>query len=70
MESQRRRPRLEPFYDVLRARVAEKAGTTIAELRAWMLCEHGVSVSHAVMWKTLAHLELTPALSRDRARPS
>ena len=36
------RPRLEPFYDVLRARVAEQADATIAELRAWVLREHGV----------------------------
>jgi transposase len=47
------RPRLEPFYGVLRARVAEKADATIAELRAWMTREHGVTVSHAVMWETL-----------------
>ena len=53
------RPRLEPFYDVLRARVAEKADATIAELRAWMTQEHGVSVSHAVMWETLGRLGLT-----------
>ena len=30
------RPRLEPFYEVLRVRVAEQADATIAELRAWM----------------------------------
>ncbi|MBN8926428.1 MAG: helix-turn-helix transcriptional regulator [Rhodospirillales bacterium] len=69
-ESQRRRPRLEPFYDVLRARVAEKADATITELRAWMLREHNVSVSHAVMWKALAQLGLTLAPPRGRARPS
>jgi len=41
------RPRLEPFYDAPRARVAEQADETIAELRAWVPREHGVSVSHA-----------------------
>jgi hypothetical protein len=30
------RPRLEPFYYVLQARVGEQADATIAELRAWM----------------------------------
>lgn len=53
------RPRLEPYYDVLRARVAEQADATIAELRAWMAREHGVAVSHPVMWETLRRLGLT-----------
>jgi transposase len=63
------RPRLEPFYDVLRVRVFEQADATIAELRAWMLREHGVSVSHAVMWQALTHLGLTLKKSAS-ARPS
>ena len=42
-------PRLAPDYDALRARVAEQADATIAELSAWMAREHGVSVSHPVM---------------------
>lgn len=53
------RPRLEPHYDVLRARVAEQTDATIAELRAWMAREHGVAVSHPVMWETLRRLNLT-----------
>jgi transposase len=53
------RPRLEPFYDLLRARVAEQTDATIAELRAWMAHEHGVVVSHPVMWETLRRLGLT-----------
>ena len=53
------RPRLEPYYDVLRARVAEQTDATIAELRAWMAGEHGVAVSHPVMWETLRRLNLT-----------
>lgn len=53
------RPRLEPYYGVLRARVAEKADATIAELRGWMAREHGVAVSHPVMWETLRRLGLT-----------
>jgi hypothetical protein len=50
------RPRLEPFYDTLRARVAEQVDATIAELRIWVLREHGVSVSHAAMCQALARL--------------
>ena len=38
------RPRLEPYYDMLRERVAEQSDATIAELRAWMVREHGVAV--------------------------
>ena len=53
------RPRLEPYYDVLRARVAEQADATIGELRAWILREHRVAVSHPVMWQTLRRLGLT-----------
>ena len=52
-------PRLRPLYDAIRARVAEQADATIAELRAWVAREHGVSVSHPVMWQTLARLGLT-----------
>ena len=63
------RPRLEPFYDVLRARVAEQADATIAELRSWMAQEHGVTVSHPVMWETLGRLGLTLKKSAF-ARPS
>ena len=55
------RPRLEPFYDALRA--------TIAELRAWMAEQHGVTVSHPVMWETLGRLGLTLKKSAS-ARPS
>jgi transposase len=63
------RPRLEPHYDVLRARVAEQTDATIAELRAWMAREHGVAVSHPVMWQTLRRLGLTLKKSGS-VRPS
>lgn len=53
------RPRLEPYYAVLRARVADQVDATIAELRVWMVQEHGVAVSHPVMWETLRRLGLT-----------
>ena len=43
----------------MRVRVAEQADATIAELRAWMAREHGVTVSHPVMWVTLRRLGLT-----------
>ncbi len=52
-------PRLAPLYDALRARVAEQADATIAELRGWVKREHGIVVSHPVMWSALARLGLT-----------
>jgi transposase len=65
-------PRLARFYEALRERVAEQADATIAELRTWVGREHGVAVSHPVMWKTLARLGLTlkktPARRRTGSR--
>lgn len=63
------RPKLEPFYDALRTRVAEQADATLAELRAWMVREYGVSAGHATMWEALARLGLTLKKSAY-ARPS
>jgi transposase len=52
-------PRLAPLAEALRARVASGSDATLAELRAWVLAEHGVRVSQPVMWKMLARLGLT-----------
>lgn len=64
-------PRLAPLYGALRARVAEQADATIAELRAWVAREHGIMVSHPVMWKTLAQqgLTLKKTVARGRTGP-
>jgi transposase len=61
-------PRLAPIYTALRGRVAEQADATIAELRIWAAHEHGIAVSHPVMWKTLAHLGLTLKKTPARRR--
>src|SRR5690242_14980226 len=58
-------PRLAPLYDALRARVAEQADATIAELRAWVAREHRVSVSHPVMCRfCIAHPGLCGPMSQ------
>ena len=57
------------MHDALRARVAAEADRTVAELRAWAAGEHGVRVSHPVLWKALARLGLTLTKS-GCARPS
>lgn len=51
--------RLELFSDALRAQVAAVPDGKLRELRAWLHTTHGVSVSHAVMWKVVARLGLT-----------
>ena len=64
-------PRLAPLTEALRARVASGSDASLAELRAWVLAEHGVRVSQPVMWKTLARLDLTrkKTAARGRAGP-
>ena len=64
-------PRLAPLADALRARVASGSDASLAELRAWVLAEHGVRVNQPVMWKTLARLDLTlkKTAARGRAGP-
>jgi transposase len=57
--------RLGCLHEALQARVAATADATLAELRAWTAAEHGVSVSHKVMWKTLRRLGLTLKKSRN-----
>ena len=47
------------YVSKVRARVAAGADATLAELRAWVLAEHGVRVSQPVLWKTLARMGLT-----------
>lgn len=59
--------RLAPMLSALRTHAASDA--TISELRAWADAEHGVRVSHPVMWKVLARLGLTRKKSGS-ARPS
>ena len=61
--------RLAPLAGALRARVAAECDATVAELRAWAPAEHGIQVSHPVMWTTLARLGLTLTKS-GCARPS
>lgn len=62
------KPRLAPLYSLLRARVAEQADATIAELRAWVARDHGIAIGHAVMWKTLVQQDLTLKKTAARGR--
>ena len=55
-------------HAAIRERVKEEPDATIAELRAWVLRKHGVSISLASMWTTLARLGLTLKKSAARRR--
>jgi transposase len=58
-------PKLAPFYPAIRAYVAERADTTIAALRAWLLATHQISASVGLVWHTLKLLGLTLKKSRS-----
>jgi transposase len=55
-------------HEAIRAQVAAKPDATMAELRAWVLREQGVSISLASMWTTLSRLGLTLKKSPARRR--
>jgi transposase len=51
--------KLAGLHTEIRDHVATRPDATIAEIRAWLLATHKVSASRTVVWKTLAHLDLT-----------
>jgi transposase len=52
-------PKLAQFYAAIRAYVAERGDTTIAELRTWLLATHQVAASVGLIWHTLKLLGLS-----------
>jgi transposase len=58
----------EAQHAAVRARVLEQPDATMTELRAWVLREHGVAVSHAGIWTTLVRLGLTLKKTAARRR--
>jgi transposase len=52
-------PKLAPYDEALRARVAAVPDATLAELRGWLLSEHKVMVGNTSLWKRLHHLDIT-----------
>ena len=51
--------RLAAHHDAIAAHVPAHQDATLAELRAWLLTERGVSASIGTMWNTLRRLGLT-----------
>jgi transposase len=66
-------PKLERHYEAIRLQLKAEPDLTLAELRAWLLATHQVSISQRGMWKTLRRLDLTrkkrPSTLRSRADP-
>src|SRR3954469_17130763 len=58
----------EEHHAAILARVEAHSDATLAELRAWLLREHGVSISRVGMWTTLARLGLTLKKSASGGR--
>ena len=56
------------LHEALRARVLAEPGATLAELRLWLLAEHGLSVSTGCLWATLDRLGLTHKKRSARRR--
>ena len=57
------------LHEAIAAEMAARSETTIAELREWLLRQHGVSASMGTVWATLSRLGLTLKKSRSE-RPS
>jgi transposase len=51
-------PKLAAHDEALRQRISDEPDTTLEEIRAWLLAEHGVKVSVGCLWKRLRHLSL------------
>ena len=58
----------EQHHAAIWAQVTAQPDATIAELRGWVLREHGISISMASMWTTLVRLSLTLKKSSPRGR--
>ncbi len=63
----RRMPLVAGFEPHIAQEVKRRPSATIAELRVWLLSEHGVSISTGTMWTTLRQLGLT--LKKSRSAP-
>ena len=63
------RPKLREHEDALRRHVSEFADSTLEEIRAWLISEHGVKVSVGCLWNTLERMKLPLKKSRN-APPS
>lgn len=61
-------PRLALLTDALRAQIKADPDATLRELREWVEQQHGIRVSHPVMWTVVARLGLTLKKTSARRR--
>ncbi|CAA7627795.1 transposase [Magnetospirillum sp. SS-4] len=61
--------KLAAHLEALQAQIKAEPDATLAELRAWVLAELGVSISIGGLWNTLERLELS-LKKRVRMRPN
>ena len=64
----RRVPQLVVHHPALLLEVARRPSATLADLRAWLAAEHGLSVSLTTVWKALRGLGLTLKKSQSGQR--
>lgn len=63
----RRPERVAGLEPLIVREVERRPSATLADLRAWLLCEHGVSLSTGTMWRAVCKLGLT--LKKSRSAP-
>ncbi|QIG52629.1 IS630 family transposase [Nordella sp. HKS 07] len=60
-------PKLKGHHEVLRQHVSENCDATLAEIRTFLLAEHGIEVSVGCLWNALKQLKLPPQKKTQRA---
>ena len=60
-------PKLAPYDDALRQRIADEPDGTLNEIQAWLFAAHAIKVSIGCLWKRLRHLQLP--LKKSRSEP-
>jgi transposase len=60
-------PRVAGLEAAIALEVERRSSATLADLRAWLLATHGVSISTGAMWQALRALGLT--LKKSRSAP-
>jgi transposase len=63
-----RQPVLTPHHAAISAHIARHPSITLADLRAWLGAEHGLSVGITTVWSTVRQLGLTLKKSRSGPR--
>lgn len=63
-----RQPALIPHHAAIAAQIECHPSITLADLRAWLSAEHGLSIGITTVWSTVRQLGLTLKKSRSEPR--